>query len=728
MDYSNLIREVVKTYELPSRLESRIIAVAERRVRELYLNRDIDVYRYVDHLVGKFTPRREDKLTVSLDAVVKHDSDTAFHEFIGQQDPNLLAIQSPKTGEKYGTRIQDVVDVLKGRLSEVDFGILAQLAYQGYNIFGSDPENLAATKDEIVAQLPQIQERIEAVAKAYERDGRIVIPPRPIVYVQFNPVFYIKFGVRRFNGKPLAFFEAHRDVYGDMSRGELWRFDKSLYNSLVEQRQIARAIPELKPLGLPQSEVDKIVAAHKTYKGNARRTERELGYNDATIIKYWNERGLSAKGVANKLSEEEERKVIEAWKTYNGNATRAAKDIGYDVGTIKKHWQSHGLKAVGHGGGNTGLPKEDIERIISAHKIYQGNLAQASTNLGYSTMTIRKYWKQTGLQSEGRKISVNKEKKLGPTKRRLSQTTIDQIVNAYDISGGNAAEAGRQLHYSAGTILRYWKRAGLEAKGIAMTKDEIQKTIEAYRTYNGNAAAAARTLGYSQATIINRWNAAGLEAKGKGSPEKLPKKEIDKIVVAHHKYNGNMSEAARHLPYSAPTIRRYWAENGLEANLNEGNKQPKVNVRRIIAVHKKYDGNAMVASRKLGYNASTVRRHWRDAGLQSQGKAKSRKLSERQIKSVLAAHRKYKGNAAEASRHLPWSDQTIMDYWKRAGLSAKGAESARLPLRDIKIILSSYWRFQGNSSAAANHLPWSYPTIKKYWRQAGLAGGLEARV
>ena len=51
MDYSVLIGEVVRTYELPARLESRIITIANKRVHELHLNTVAHVYNYVDYFV-----------------------------------------------------------------------------------------------------------------------------------------------------------------------------------------------------------------------------------------------------------------------------------------------------------------------------------------------------------------------------------------------------------------------------------------------------------------------------------------------------------------------------------------------------------------------------------------------------------------------------------------------------------------------------------------------------
>ena len=86
-----------------------------------------------------------------------------------------------------------------------------------------------------------------------------------------------------------------------------------------------------------------------------------------------------------------------------------------------------------------------------------------------------------------------------------------------------------------------------------------------------------------------------------------------------------------------------------------------------MAAHKKYRGNASKASSNLGYTVGTVTQYWNDAGLKAEGKAN--KVHERKVKSIIAAHRRFKGNAREAARHLPFSDTTIKNYWRSAGLN-----------------------------------------------------------
>jgi transcriptional regulator with GAF, ATPase, and Fis domain len=91
---------------------------------------------------------------------------------------------------------------------------------------------------------------------------------------------------------------------------------------------------------------------------------------------------------------------------------------------------------------------------------------------------------------------------------------------------------------------------------------EINKIIIAHQTYNGNATEAARHLPHSSSTIIEHWRKKGLKIRKRGRKKSdLQQKEI---IDSYDPYNGNAAEAARHLPHSPPTFRKYWREKGLK--------------------------------------------------------------------------------------------------------------------------------------------------------------------
>lgn len=310
MSYEGFVRQIVETYSLAPRLAERIIRIADRRIAELSINSQGDVYRYVDYLVGKFNPRREDRLTSSLDTS-KRDYARTLQQKIGVEDSNLVIYtqrayqqQEPHNPNSPTEPISpaEVLNILRGNLSELDFNILLQMMNMGANVFNFPPEELLLSKETMVSKIAQIQERLETLAQTYGRDGRLAIPPRPIVYVHFHPKLYIRFASRQYNGNPLTFFEANSSAYEGMGRLELSKFDHGLYRALVKAGQIHLAIPQ------------------------------------------------NNQGISNILSTEETKKVVDAWGDSGGAIKKAAKLTGHSRQSVRRIWMEHGLKVWGRWG------------------------------------------------------------------------------------------------------------------------------------------------------------------------------------------------------------------------------------------------------------------------------------------------------------------------------------------------------------------------------------------
>lgn len=139
---------------------------------------------------------------------------------------------------------------------------------------------------------------------------------------------------------------------GIIRRARLAKVNGGLYRSLFRAGKLEEAVPEkLHEVGhnggglpLSNDRVRRIVDSHKTYDGNALRAGRDLGHNTSTIISHWRAAGKEIKpcgGVP--LPSEEIDKIIKAHKIYDGNAYRAERDLGYDSSTIISHWRAAGL-------------------------------------------------------------------------------------------------------------------------------------------------------------------------------------------------------------------------------------------------------------------------------------------------------------------------------------------------------------------------------------------------
>jgi len=199
-----LIREIVGTYELPERTKEKIIRIAKRMIEEKVLASFDDQYRYISELVEKFQFPFRELRALRLDSPVIWGSNTTFHKLIGYNNPDLGRLFEDEEN-KAVMSAYEAVDILREQIDKSDFDLMLQLLYHEDN---SDI-TFHALPEQIISYAPQIQERLEALIKKYERGGRFVIPRRPIVYVKFDPSFLVKFGNRRYNGNPLAFFREH---------------------------------------------------------------------------------------------------------------------------------------------------------------------------------------------------------------------------------------------------------------------------------------------------------------------------------------------------------------------------------------------------------------------------------------------------------------------------------------------------------------------------------------
>ena len=93
---------------------------------------------------------------------------------------------------------------------------------------------------------------------------------------------------------------------------------------------------------------DKIIKTYEPCDGNATRAAKVLGYAPSTVIECWRKAGLKARGTLNRiLSESEKREIIEAYGPCNGNAAEAERRLPYGYTTIFRHWRNAGLKAKG---------------------------------------------------------------------------------------------------------------------------------------------------------------------------------------------------------------------------------------------------------------------------------------------------------------------------------------------------------------------------------------------
>jgi len=223
----------------------------------------------------------------------------------------------------------------------------------------------------------------------------------------------------------------------------------------------------------------------------------------------------------------------------------------------------------------------------------------------------------------------------------------------------------------------------------------------------------------------------------------LTKEEVERVVAAYPTYQGKATEAANELPFSQPTITKYWEEAGL------GTKKVKRRLRkdgravhsiseekisRITAAHETYKGNLVDATANLPFARSSIKKYWGEAGLKityrKRGLRKDGKpslaLRDEQIVQIVEAHETYNGVISAAAEASGVSHTTVRKYWDIENLETRTKRKnptvnfSPVTPDELTKIIAAYQTYKGNVSKASKHLGRSRPTITKHWREADL--------
>ena len=91
---------------------------------------------------------------------------------------------------------------------------------------------------------------------------------------------------------------------------------------------------------------------------------------------------------------------------------------------------------------------------------------------------------------------------------------------------------------------------------------KIMEIISVYEEVK-TASKTSRITNTDVRTVLKYADIFGLEIKHQYRKRPTPKDE-EEMVLAWKSYGKNSAEASKHLPWSAPTQRKYWRKNGLE--------------------------------------------------------------------------------------------------------------------------------------------------------------------
>lgn len=385
----DLIEYIVSTYNLPHKLEDKIIRITTEQIHKFYIHNFNDAYEYISNLVEKFKIPFRERTGIRGDKPINPDSGETFFDLIGAEDSILTNLFEESKGFSRTKSLDEIIYILESSLDKSDI----ELMRRSFNC------NLSfyVREEDIIAKANEIGERFRELIGVYGRKGKLIIPKRPIAQIQFNPLS-IKFRNRKYHGNPLAFFEKHKDVYGGMSRSELASVDSSLYVTLLKTKQLSIAIPECKNRNYHGNPLAFFNEHKDIYSGMSR---GELyAFDKGLYSALWREKQLH-------ITIPERRRM-----KYGKNALaffNEHKDIygemsktelfHFDRGlytALKRNNQLHVIKD------RNVLSKKEIEDIIDMYHACGGNASLICRELNRNHETVTKYLGKRGLKPSGR--------------------------------------------------------------------------------------------------------------------------------------------------------------------------------------------------------------------------------------------------------------------------------------------------------------------------------------
>lgn len=385
MDTRAGIEFIVRTYELSPERSKSLIARAIEQAKAQVVSSFESLYSIVANLVEKVPFWQRLFLR-------RHSSEL---ESLLSPSAELEEEPEPYCTEVFATatmRLEDALDVMKGRLSEPQMRLLRALS----GAAGGKEMLLNASEEDIVARTPDIMQRLEKIEGALGPLRTLVLPAKKLFTVQFNPVVSIRLGKRDFGGNPLAFFQQNRAVYEGMNLREFQYADGGLSNSLREHDQLGAAFPNLRPNLTPDQHAS-VVSSHAPSGGKTAVAARQHNIAPVTVYRHWKKDGLVPNSKNVRPTSHDIGMINAAVVTY-GTISEAARHLPkWNRATITKHLSPETKSTARNGG----LGPDLVQAIVDAHPTYGGNPSMTATELGVSRPTVLKYWGQHNLAATG---------------------------------------------------------------------------------------------------------------------------------------------------------------------------------------------------------------------------------------------------------------------------------------------------------------------------------------
>jgi len=181
-----------------------------------------------------------------------------------------------------------------------------------------------------------------------------------------------------------------------MTRTQLRVFDHGLYSALVRSDQLKLAIFETMP------HHNRIRGTYRWCHGDLRSAAKKLDINMSRLAMLWQWYGLQSDEVKKKQtyrrSKAEIDKIKQAYQTFNGNCSLAAKTLQIPKSVVWYAWNKHGLREKVT---NRGRPRvyigERLKLILDLYDPCHGSSSVAAERLGIHRSTVYALWNRHGL-------------------------------------------------------------------------------------------------------------------------------------------------------------------------------------------------------------------------------------------------------------------------------------------------------------------------------------------
>lgn len=406
-----------------------------------YTNFDI-LYTKIARLIENIQTPYIERYMPSLDEKLSSNSDSdsyTLSQFLGTED--LIEFERDEIYRQNNLTKTLSKNITK-KLPQTQYLFLEQVVHSS-KISNSQLESLISNLSKegltkLIDNLNQFQNRIYSAGEDYLTNGLIQVK-------SFSPLQIKGSSKRNFKENPLEYYKENYALYKGLSKKELSIFDSGLYQSLNKYKQLNLAIPTNK------STNNQIIDSYFEFEGDLKFTSKQIGQKPYLIKRAWennrrliisrlkNNNGTRRYFGKNPINYFNDNKLVYSKIT---RAELADLDESLYRALIKHEQLDLAIPEIKVSGKFT---QTQVTEMIDLFKIHN-SAKKVSELTGFSPITVSKYLKLNGIETNPKKLTSNK---------------IEQIMESFKINSGDAKLTSKQLNVAESTVRLYWKEENL---------------------------------------------------------------------------------------------------------------------------------------------------------------------------------------------------------------------------------------------------------------------------